>query len=661
MLTRLLSPILIFTALLLGCYQQAIAQNAKYGKVSEDELKMKQYEKDTTAAAVILSDIGSSRFLFASKVQLITDRHIRIKILKKSGFDWANFSIPFYQKNADKEKVTSIKGTTFNLESGAITKTKLENKAIFEEQRNENWLVKKITMPNVKEGSVIDIEYTITSDFVYTLREWEFQTTIPTLWSEYRAEIPEYFDYKFLMQGYNPLYKSEKNTRTDRVADPKSESPEMKKNAYVWCMKDVPALKEEKYITTLSDYQSKIEFELQVVRYPGQLSKTMTGDWDQVTKELLASERFGTQLNRNGYFKNEIAAISAIHKTPQARINAIYELVKKQVKWNGKYGIYTNIPLRKVFETRTGSAAEINLMLTAMLLEAGFDAAPVLISTRSNGRPHDGNPMLTKFNYVVSLIKIDDKEVMLDATDPLLQAGMLSVRCLNGIGRLIKKTDQRWVTLTPSLPFVKVFTGQVTMQPNGDMVGKGTESSSGYTALYLRQEAQENGENKLAESIGKATGNYKIGKPEIKNLGDVDKSLEITYEVTASGNGQINDVIYLNPMLGYAEKENPFKMTDRTYPVDFAAPIDETFICSYVIPDGYKMDEAPKDMNLVLPENSGRFMYMVQQQGNVIQVMSKIRIAKPIFYAQEYGNLKEFYNQIVAKHAEPLVIKKAAQ
>lgn len=107
--------------------------------------------------------------------------------------------MPYYQKGTGRENVNSVKGFTYNLEGGKVQKDRLNNSAVFDEQTSEYWFAKKFTMPNVKEGSVIDVSYTITSDFVCNLRDWEFQHSIPVVWSEYRARIPEYFDYKFKM------------------------------------------------------------------------------------------------------------------------------------------------------------------------------------------------------------------------------------------------------------------------------------------------------------------------------------------------------------------------------------------------------------------------------------------------------------------------------
>ncbi|MFD3000014.1 DUF3857 domain-containing protein [Pontibacter toksunensis] len=647
------SPTKLVLLLSLFCcsWSQVLAQAAKFGKIDEAELKLRTYDKDTSAAAVILSDYGFTTFNLVNDLKVVTERHIRIKILKKSGYDWANISVPYYRNGSTKDNVGSIKGYTYNLENGKVEKVKLESKTVFDEQRNEYWYLKKFTMPNVKEGSVIDVSYTITSDRVYNLREWEFQSTIPTVWSEYRARIPQYFDYRFQMQGYHPLHQNDKQSNG---------GTEMINNSYVWVMKDVPALKEEKYITSLGDYQSKIEFELQQVNIPGRGTEIMTGSWNKVTEDLLAETSFGAQLNRNGFFKDEIAAIKVKHKEPEQQMQAIFDLVKARMKWNQHTGLYTSNPIRKAYDLRQGSAAEINLLLTSMLLEAGLDAAPVLVSTRDHGRVLTNySPMINKFNYVITHVNVGGQEYLLDATEPLSPVGMLPFRCLNGNGRLIKKADQRWVELNPSTAYTKLFNAKLTINEKGELTGTGHESAGGYNALYLRKTILEEGESKFAERIAKEVGDFKMTKPEIKNLTDVNKALDITYNISANSNGQVS-IIYLNPMLGQAEEENPFKLNERLYPVDFGTPRDETFISHFTIPAGYELDEVPKSLVVNLPEKGGRFMYVVKQEGSSLQVMSKVSITKPVFFAPEYALLKEFYNQIIAKQAEQIVLKKVA-
>jgi transglutaminase-like putative cysteine protease len=625
----------------------AFSQSGPYkvGEVKDAEVAMRVYDQDTSAAAVVLSDHGNTYITSGqSGMKLVFERHTRIKILKKSGYEWANVSIPFYQKNGARENVHKLQGFTYNMEGGKVVKHKLELDGMHEEKLNENWYLKKLTMPQVKEGSVIDYAYTVSSDFMFNLRSWEFQFTIPVVHSEYKVQFPSYLNYNLEQQGYLNLDVSKKAFKANNLT-------------YHFVKQNAPALRPEKYITTMRDYQSRVDFELQSIKFPDRPLQVIVGDWEQVTKDLLEAERFGQQLNRRDFFKNEVAEIAVKYTNPKQQMAAVHDLVKSTVKWNNIYSFGSSGPVRRAFEKRTGNSADINLLLIAMLRDAGLDAAPVLLSTRENGRV-PLSPMLTKFNYVIAHVKVGGVEYLLDATDPLLPAGMLPVHCLNGRGRLIKKDDQRWVDLVPSATDLKFYSADVSISANGTMVGKATESSSGYNALRLRKEIKEVGEEKYAEKISNEIGNLKIVKPSFGNTDYLEKALSISYSLTVDGTEQPGDVIYLNPMMGQGEKENPFKLADRIYPVDLAVPIDHTYICRFALPDDYVIDDAPKNAVVTLPENGGKFMYMIEKQGNTIQVTSKISVLKPVYSAPEYPYLKEFYNLIVAKHAEQIVLKK---
>ncbi|WP_207433824.1 DUF3857 domain-containing protein [Sabulibacter ruber] len=656
------------------CQFVAYAQDApvKFGKVTEEELKMRVYDKDTSAAAVILADYGRSYFTYHEDFKVNFERVMRIKILKKTGYDWANVEVPYYQRNSQKEQVVNIKGVTYNLENGKMVKVKMEDKAVFDEKVSANWFNKKFTLPAVKEGSVLEISYTVTSDFIFNLRDWTFQHSVPVVHSEYRATIPEYYEYKQLPQGYEPFVVSESvpgtmnfTVRWSSSIEPGigggrtaggSEAITAKCVNHRWVMKDVPAIASEQYITTLDDYVSKIEFELEWVRYPNSAPKRFAGNWSSLSEELMDEEQFGVQLNRTGFFKNEVAAMQSIKDT-LARVNAIYEFVKKSVKWNGKGGKYVTTSLRKAFDAKTGNVADINLMLVAMLRDAGLEAHPVILSTRDNGRaPY--TPVVSRFNYVIGYLKLGNQHLLLDATDPLMPLGLLPKHCLNGNGWLVTKTGGDWIPLQSAMRTTELVNADLQVLPTGILSGKVSESTSGLWALNLRHSIQDAGEEKYLEKLVNNQNQYERKKPVLKNLKELHQPVGLQYEVVSTGDEQAKDVIYLNPMMLKTQQENPFKVANRKYPVDFGHPMEEVYICNFTLPEGYAVEEMPKNIVLALPENGGRFTYMLQTRGNTIQVMSKVTLSKPVFYTEEYEFLKQFYSQIVAKHAEQIVLKK---
>ena len=106
---------LLINAILLTLFihQLAIAQKPpiKFGEITLDELKMETYPKDSSASAIVLKDFGDANFVYDNNKGFVLafERTTRIKILKKDGLEWGNFSIPLYHNKELKEKLIGLK------------------------------------------------------------------------------------------------------------------------------------------------------------------------------------------------------------------------------------------------------------------------------------------------------------------------------------------------------------------------------------------------------------------------------------------------------------------------------------------------------------------------------------------------------------------------
>ena len=243
----------------------------KFGKVSPEDFAPKVYSIDSNANAVVIADVGSSKFVGNTKgwFSIEFKRYCRIRLLNKNGFDAATQEIPLYFDGSDEEKVSNLKAVTYNLENGKIVETKLDTKNnVFKDKISKSLLVKKFTFPNIKEGSIIEFEYTLTSDFLQNLQPWAFQGDYPTLWSEYNLRLPSFFNYVFLSQGYQQFYIDTKEDSRDNFNVTESNGVEASDHIsfaagvadYRWVIKDAPALKEESYVSTPKNHIQKVEF-----------------------------------------------------------------------------------------------------------------------------------------------------------------------------------------------------------------------------------------------------------------------------------------------------------------------------------------------------------------------------------------------------------------
>ncbi|HTE29042.1 MAG TPA: transglutaminase domain-containing protein, partial [Chryseolinea sp.] len=537
-----------FFAILVSFYSFAQKPPIKFGEIPIEDLQMTKYPKDTSASAVILVDFGTSSLVYnqSSGFSLVFDRMMRIKILSKEGLDWATFTVPLYHEGSGDEKFSSLKAATYNLENKEVVQSKLRNDAVFKEKVNANIDYMKFTMPNVKQGSVIEVTYKITSDFLFNFQDWEFQSTIPTRWSEYRAVIPEFYYYERYTQGYIPmtinetkqmpasitLSSTERSTSGWTTASQTSyDKIDYTENKYRWAVENVPAFKPEPFITTSKDYISKINFELAYKKFPGQAMQPIMGTWDDINKQYSDSPNFGKEVTGNGFLRKVSEEITAGLSTPEQKISAINNYVKRNIAWNGNSFKFTDTPLKKVLEDKKGSSAEINLLMASLLDKAGFSVSPVLISTRDHGFIRETVAVSSQFNYVLCLVTVEDKSILLDGTDQYLGTGVLPERCMNGNGFVVSETGYKWFPLRAMTKSRQLYSADLVLNDEGQLKGKLQLDRSGYFAYGGRQKYLVKGESEYVKDL---IGNraWTIGKSEFFNAKDVAQPFKETHEIT---------------------------------------------------------------------------------------------------------------------------------
>jgi len=646
----------------------------KFGDVSIEDLKMTRYEKDTSASAVVLADYGETTFQYdqSQGFFLQFERLRRIKILSKDGLDYGNISIPLYHDGDASEKLMGLKAITFNLENGKVLETKIKSDAVFHEKQDANIDLKKVTLSNVKVGSVIDLSYSIRSEFIFNFQDWEFQNSIPTIWSEYRANIPEYFNYDMYMQGYIELFSNEQTEGQGAINFVNKERFDLKGNGggatqntvrykekrLKWVTKDVPAFKPEPFITSSRDYISKINFELTQTQFPNQPLKQYMGSWEDINKQYADSDNFGEAISGNAFLKTTVEEIAAGINGPEEKIAAIANYVKKNFTWDETNRKIPSVSFRKLMDDKKGNSADLNLLLASMLDKAGIAVHAVLLSTRDHGLIREQSPISSQFNYVICLASFDNKTILMDATERLLPIGLLPQRCLNGNGFVVAKEGYKWVPLQASVKSKTIVNTEFSLNGSGELKGKLRIDRTGYDALSSRKNYFSKDEAKYVEDYF-SDRSWEITKKEIENAKIIDQPLKETYELIINEHAMSTaGTLYFNPILLLRIEENPFKLESRMYPVDFGNTFDKIYMGKISIPDGYQVDELPASKVFTLPSNAGRFTYSIVQSDKQLIIACNLQINKSNFTQSEYANLREFYNQIVAKQTDQVVLKK---
>lgn len=669
-----------FTLLLTGlgalAAPAALAQDEpiKYGKLDAKLFDASQYPSAAGAPAVVLCDYGTSRIVGADDAfQVVFDRVTRILVLNKAGYEQATVQIPLYHRDDQEEQLQNLRGATYNLVGGKLEKQPLDPKAIFTEKLDARHNLRKFTMPGVREGSIIEYAYTIKSDFVFNLQDWQFQRDIPVEWSEYRAVMPSFYQYKLIPHGFLPYkvkemdlvpyrtaYRAATSDGYGRTINSSTSLLTTQAVRCRWAMERVPAFREEPFMTTARDYLAGIDFELDVIQFDPAHPHPVTSTWEKINAELLKDESFGHWISGRTPLSAAAEALAQTHSDPAARAAAALALVQRAVRYNGEQRYLAVEPLRRVLEQQRGSAAEVNLLLVRTLRDAGLPAAPVLVSTRSHGRVQTHLPLLSQFNYVVAAVALPNgPELLLDATEPTAAPGTLPARCLNGQGRLVDAAG-RWVALAPKQKFTRLTTARLSLDAQGQLQGSLRREYAGYAALAERNQLAEQGEKTYLGALQKQYTDWQLQSPALQQADALDKPLVLDVKLTlpTAADAGAAERVYLPLMHYFTDGQNPFQPDTRIYPVDFGTQREEVTSLTLALPKGYAVEELPKNLVLDLPGNYGRYAFEATVRDNVLYLNSRLLLLKTEFQPGEYAGLRELFTRAVAKHQEPLVLRR---
>jgi len=638
------------------------AQNEEFelGKIDIKELQNNVCPIDSNAGAYIIAEYGNtySEKESMDNYSLVFNKKIRIKIIKNSEVNQGTFRFQLISSYSGFEKLEYISGYTYNLENGTIVKSKLKNESQFEELLNANRKEIKISMPNVKEGSVIDLEYTIRSPYLWNVRNWQFQHDIPVLLSHYNFKASSYCTYKGMLHGLIKVETPENENNSKKNG--KSSSGTHDQKTYI--ATNVPAYKEEPFMLSPKNYISYVEYELESVSFPGRSTKNYSKDWVTIRKDLLDNKDFGDLLNDASFLKDTLERINFGIYDPKEKAKTIYNYVRTNFKWNGREGIYAHKKLKTIVKDKTGSIAEINLLLTAMLKQVGFKSYPAILSTRNNGVILMSYPLIDKFNYVISTLVVANDTILLDATSRNCPFGKVPFRCLNFQAEMLGEKEAVTIDINPNTENSEFKIVDLKMNPATlALSGKIQSKSKGYKALSKRNDFFDtSNKDEYEKKILNKYPGLTIGSYEFKDFDSVEKpAISIFDDVEITGKVESNgDILTINPLLYDLSKKNPFKDEDRKYPVDYGYPETISYIFNFEIPKGYMVDELPKSAKILLPDNGGSYEYNIEEANGKIQLLSKFILSKTFFVGDAFKELREFYNQIITKENQLIVLKK---
>lgn len=650
----------------------AAGQKPKFKKVTKEELLKESSSIDSMARAELLykgCEVSYEYNEQKNRFDVVYRYQQRIKIYDGDYTDIANFSIRYYtgENISDNEKVRDLEAYTFNLEEGKIKKEKVSKKNVYDEESNKFYSVKKFAFPVIKDGSILEVKYTLRSKYFFNIDEFYFQGDIPVKYGEFIMTAPEYFKYNVNAKGVIPIDVSSKkgygNYKYSYSVDVGTRiNPKMKRmyekvdfglTTSTYVATDVPAIKNEPFVYSMDNYKSSITHELLFTNFPRSPIKYYSKTWDDIAELLDDSKNFGAQINSK--YKQYDALLEEVSDMELTKkLLTIYTTIRDKYTWNGYLAATTNSGIKDLIKSGTGNIAEINLLLVNLLQKAGLKASPMVSRSRSSGFLNISNPTYSQLNYVMAVVENDGKYIYLDATDKNLNIHTLPQRALNLRGILINGKKGTEVTL--SNPNKGKENRIYTLYIEDEiLMGTCKHTIAGYDAYYTR--SKHKSQTDFAASLNSEKRTF--SNTSIENFSKKQEVIKVESEVSAEGFIQfVEDKIFVDIQICDDVFINPFKEEKRNFALFYNNSYSNVDMIKFKIPEGYEVKSIPENLNIAIPEKliTVRINFS-EVQGEVVMT-KKVKLTQSIISPEYYSAVKMVYDQVEAKMKEKIVFAK---
>ena len=632
---------LLFSLPFLAAFSQ---DSMPFGELTYLDKHFETYEKDPNAPAVVLYEKGDIFFVVKDNTPLLVKKyHVKTKILKEEGFEHANISIPLVGTKESHEDVGDIEAITHN---GSL-RSRVQRTDMYPTNSPSGIVELKFTFPNVKVGSILEYKYTLVSPFIFKLDGWDFQSSIPKLYSEFNASIPNNYVYNRTLVGDQELCTNQVRYEDCYYAIG---------NTFIflceniqYAMENIPAFNYlEDYSLGASNYISRLDFELSKIK--GLRNGTrFTTSWQRVDREFKKDKNIGRQLRYKWFLGRKVPGQLLKEKDEMARALNIYNFIRGHYTWNGGFGIYGEARVKEAFNARKGNVAEINMSLINLLNSAGIKSELVLMSTRQLGLPKKTYPVMSDFNYIIAKAQINGQDYLLDATSKNHPLGILPFRALNHYGRVMDFSEESyWIDIEPYRKNLYQIRARLALDGE-EKIAKGNIDilSLGYDAIELKELKEGKSEEEYLNVLrNQFQGNFEIIEytqyQKESNEKKVSERLKFDLEPLSQ-----NERIYFNPFLIQFFDQNPFLEKERNHPVDFGYPRHYKYQINISIPEDYSVLELPKKEIVKLGDNMAVLKFSNLENDREIMLSFDLEINSTHFMPSDYEVLHQMFDRVM--------------
>lgn len=641
---------LMYSLCLFLFISSVVAQPKKIKKVTKEMLEETQHPNYKEASASIIYQSGSKKLDFKEGFFFENKFHQIVKFYNKRGFSYATFSIPI-RKNSQRQesKILELKLTTYNLENGKIAKQSIRsNEGYYIDKKGRREFV--ITAPNLKEGTVVEIEYTFL-EFRLTYTEfWPFQQQIPVRSSVLSFEVPDFVQFKEIIKPLDQVQTSS-DSRRQKIASTALAGGggfgnmfELKLNKRSYWTSNLPPLEKDDFSGTYNDYLVGVQHNLIAITPPNyQLHRFFSTSWDDLASYVSENDYFGNRAKEWDDFL-EANPVFIVEETlsEEEKIKEILRHVQQHMRDNEKYEVVSAEALSNIYNAKLGNATQINLILTGLLRANGIQANSILLGTKEMGKVKE--PTIGQLNKSISIAYVGNETYLLDASSPYTWLNIIHPDNFNGTSIELRTTDDfKLHELRPQGISQQNVSIRYAFQENNQYQGSLHHEWTKYEALIARESASTEDGTTIKRLNKNAVIELDYTKAKLENEDPYRLQFNANFDTNISLSTE-NKFTTISLFDVFKKSlENPFSSNERQIPVFYPFPQYHTYEVYFEIPETHRVESMPENRKITLPDFAGNLNITYTKEESGVKAKMVFQINKTEIPPKRYKQIFALY------------------
>lgn len=666
--------------------------NLKMGRPTDAEMQMTRYAPEPGADAVMLMQTCDVVYGVLSSYHL-TQRYevaMRIKVLTEEGCRWSQLAVPYTFNIRNQELCETFDAFTaiaYNLnEKGKLTSAKATPAMIEDQRIDENQMVRRVSVPEVRVGTVIELRYSMGSPRFYHIYNYDLQHEIPVRYTRFHAEIPAMVIFNVDAPVNHPNVKCQVTAGRMEIASTNNLRQKFcPTNCYDIVGQQMPALTAaDPYLWNPQDYAARVVFDLKATDFPdarykygnssweqyGEMTDLKSTDptqtnqmgrssetWDDVDALLMEQPEIGGRLDDKSRLDDEVAQAGIAQlPTDKEKVAALVTLLNQHVTWDGKRSLLARSQA-SVLKEGSGSSADMNMMLANMLNGLGMKPRLVMMSTRRHGRL-PLHPSAKALNTFVVAVETADGTLYADAADPMGGPGVLDPNLYVEKARVMDaKGKGSWTDLAKLANARHATHVSATLAADGRITGELKETSIGNAARDKRVAFCEAKDS--IQYVRKLQDRHGALITSLTMEGIHAYGTEVVERMTFESEATVTDGrISLRPFAMLTLPDSPFAAETRNMPLELPYRINETFGYELMLPDGYEVEELPHSQEVSNADKTITARLTCSSQTGSVLVSFRLNVKDLVFPAQRYADAKTAYDMALLHLNDRIVVRR---